>query len=116
MSSTAVQTTAEIQAATTRSLARDIALIFLPPTILEIIEDSIPEAKRGDIAAGSIVLMRIEPHATRVDLGVLLPGSDKPKLMSVDFINNDDIRSLASAFKILDEWDQALKQREGSEV
>lgn len=90
----------------THQIARTVALTLLPPSLIELIEQSIPEAQPGDIEAGRIVLMHTRPFATHVELGVLVPGATELKHIDLKFIDNQDIKLLAQVIEMLDEWDR----------
>ena len=92
----------------THQIARTVALTLLPPSLIDLIEQSIPEAQPGDIEAGRIVLMHTRPFATHVELGVLMPGATELQRIDLEFIDNQDITLLAKVIEMLDEWDRKV--------
>lgn len=86
-------------------IAREVAVILLPEKVRRAIEADVPEARPGDIDSGRLVLLRIRYLATRVELGMLIPGEDSLRNHTVELLGLEDVGEIVAAFRLLASWD-----------
>ena len=88
-----------------------VAGVLLPPTVFRMIEERIPGARPGDMAAGKIVPTFIQMSGSYAVVKVYVEGTVGSQMLHLDLLTREDKVQIADALKLVAGWQRDASER-----